>query len=267
MKFKIPPIFALWLLVMVTLAIFVCISFSEDMNLGSHTLKKGKFPETLLAQEKEEEPLADTIVVSDSVAAFPEEKIVHGPDSTIRKVLMFGDSMTHYLAMSIGKYGTRNNYSVTSVTWVSSSIQKWSKTDKIKKYLDMVQPDFIMISLGANDINLRNFEAKAPEIRKIISQIDDVPYIWIGPPLWKKDQGLYAMLARTVGEEKLFEIGLDFKMPRARDHIHPTKKGADLWADTLMRWVRTTDKPLLAEVPDTIETAQHHQFIYLQPNQ
>lgn len=263
-KGKIPAIYAAWCLIAATLVIFVAFSFTEDVNIGSYTVKKGKFPETLFAKEDTVVPGVEAIldtVISTSI------KNVNGPDSTIHNVLIFGDSMTHYLAMSISKYGTRNNYKVTSVTWVSSSIKRWSTTDKIKKYMDMVNPDFIIISLGANDVYLKNYDSKVAEVQKILAQIDTVPYIWVGPPMWKKDNGLYEMLEKTLSKERLFHIDEDFKMPRARDHIHPTHKGADLWADSLMRWIRFTNLPLLSEMPDTIVTEQDHKFIYLQSNE
>lgn len=266
MKFRLPPIYALWLLIVVTLAIFVGLSFSNDLNIGDYTIKKGKFPETLLAHE-EAPIIPDTVVIPDSILAPIMEKVVNGPDSTIRNVLIFGDSMTHYLAMSIAKYGSKNNYQVTSVTWVSSSIMKWSKTDKINKYMEMVKPDFVIISLGANDVSLRDFDKKIPEINKIIEQLGSVPFIWVGPPMWKKDKGLYAMLEKSIGEGKVFHIEEDFKIPRARDHIHPTQKGAQIWADSLMRWIKLSNLPLLAEMPDTVDTKQGHQFIYLHQNE
>ena len=259
-KYKLPPIFALWLLIVLTLALFVWVSFSDDMNIGNYTIKKGKFPETLLTQEKPDvipDILPDTLIVP------IVNKIVNGPDSTIRNVLVFGDSMTHYLAMSIAKYGSRNNYTVTSVTWVSSSITKWSKTDKLKKYMEMVEPDFVIISLGANDVNLKNFNSKIPEIQGIISQLDSVPYIWVGPPLWKKDKGLYDILEKTLAKGQVFHLDENFKIQRAADHIHPTHKGADAWADTLMRWIKTSNLPLLAELPDTVKRPLEHNFIYL----
>lgn len=265
MNFKIPPIYALWLLIAVTLIIFVGISFSNDLNVGSYTIKKGKFPETLLASN-DISPNPPELEL-DSLPEILEEKIIHGPDTTIHNVLIFGDSMTHYLAMSIAKYGTRNNYKVTSVTWVSSSIKAWSQTDKIRKYMDMVKPDFVIITLGANDLNIKNYDTKIPEINRIVQQLDNIPYIWVGPPLWKHDKGLYAMLEKTIPQGHVFHIDEDFELPRARDHIHPTHKGAQLWADTLMRWMKISDLPLMAEFPDSIDTHQDHKFIYLQSNQ
>lgn len=260
-KNRISPIYALWLLVMVTLAIFVGLSFSDDLNIGDYTLKKGTFHETLMSKKYSDEISQEEF--QDIIINPVIREVVEGPDSTIRNVLIFGDSMTHYLAMSISKYGSKNNYKVTSVTWVSSSITKWSKTDKIKKYMDEVNPDFIIISLGANDVGLRDFEAKIPEIKKITDQLGDVPFIWVGPAMWKADKGLYPMLEKALGQAKVFRLDETIKIPRAGDHIHPTKKGADVWADTLMRWIKTSPHPILADYPDSQEVSKEHKFIYL----
>ena len=263
---KIPPIYSLWILIVCSLIVFVGLSFSEDIKIGSHTLKKGNFPESLLGWGDSQEADVYEALPPEVVAAI-QEQMKSGPDTTIHNVLVIGDSMTHYLGMSISKYGSKNNYAVTGVTWESSSITGWSNTDKIQKYLDMVKPDFIIVSMGANDMNLKYFEKKIPEIRNIISRFDTIPFIWVGPPLWKEDKGLYPMLEKAIGADRLFIIKEDFSLPRGKDRIHPTRKGADIWTDTLMSWIRTRNMPLPAEKPDGVSTNRKHQFIYLKANE
>ena len=173
--------------------------------------------------------------------------------------------MTHNLAMSISKYGTKNNYNFTGVTWESSSIPGWKKSGKIQKYLEMTHPDFVIISLGSNEMELKNFERRIPDIKDILEQMGDIPYVWVGPPLWKEDKGLYTTLQQVVPQGKLFKIESPAIIERGPDKVHPTRKGADVWADTLMRWIRKSSHPILTEKPDSGTSTKGHKFIYLHP--
>ena len=263
MKGKFSPVMALWLLITVTMVIFIGLSFSDDITLWGHTFSKARFPETLLA-ERETETLPPPPAETDSLPV-PEEVVVVEPDTTVHSVLVFGDSMTHHLAMSIAKYGTKNNYKVTGVTWESSSIPAWSNSGKIKEYLKMSRPDFVIISLGSNEMELKHFDRRIPDVKKIVSQLDSLPFIWVGPPLWKEDKGVYAMLEKALPEGVLFRTE-NIEIPRGKDHIHPTLKGADVWADTIMRWIPFSPHPILSEKPDSATTTKGHKFIYLHPN-
>ena len=258
------PAFSLWLLVAITMVIFIGLSFSKDLEIGGHTLSKARFPETLMAKEEREEPLPEEEEPDTVPVILPMDTVVQ-PDTTIHSILVFGDSMTHHLAMSISKYGTKNNYKVTGVTWESSSIPGWKNSSKIKDYIGKYHPDFIIVSLGSNEMELRNFDARIPDIRGIVEQLDSIPYIWVGPPMWKKDKGVYAMLEKALPKGKVFKIE-DFDIERGPDHVHPTKRGADVWADTLMRWISHSDHPILTEKPDSGTTTKGHRFIYLHPD-
>lgn len=262
MRKKPSPVFAMWILITVALIIFIGISFSEDIRIGSHTIKKAAFHETLLAGG-ESEKIEIPIEINDTMP-LPVETLVE-PDTTVHSVLVFGDSMTHHLAMSISKYGTKNNYKVLGVTWESSSIPGWRNSGKIRKYMEMSKPDFVIISLGSNEMGLKSFERRIPDIKGIISQIGDIPYIWVGPPLWKEDKGLYPVLEKAIPKGKVFKIE-DMDISRGPDHVHPTRRGADQWVDSLMRWIKKSEHPILTEIPDSGTSTKGHKFIYLHPN-
>lgn len=244
------------------MVIFIGLSFYKDLKIGNYTLAKARFPETLLTKVEssyEEVP----IEINDTLQVPVETEVF--PDTTVHKVLIFGDSMTHHLAMSIAKYGTKNNYKVTGVTWESSSIPAWGNSGKIEDYLEKTKPDFVIISLGSNEMEIKNFDRRIPDVQRVVSKLDCIPYIWVGPPLWKEDRGLYPMLKRALPAGVVFQTE-DIKIERGPDHIHPTKKGADEWADTLMRWIKKSPHPILAEKPDSGTTTKGHKFIYLHPD-
>ena len=254
---------ALWVLLTITLVIFIGLSFSGDITIGNHTLSKAYFPEILLKTEPLPKP-SEITEEPDSVNLHQEKEVVE-PDTTVHSVLVFGDSMTHHLAMSISKYGTKNNYKVTGVTWESSSIPGWSHSGKIQKYIELSKPDFIIISLGSNEMELKHFDRRIPDVKKILELIDTIPYVWVGPPLWKEDKGVYAMLEEALPKGVLFKAE-NIDIPRGGDHIHPTKRGADIWADTLMRWISHSQHPILTEKPDSNTDIKSHKIIYLHPD-
>lgn len=248
-------------MITVAMVIFIGLSLIEDINIGGYTPTKARFPETLLAKEEPEE-----IAVEDTDSVWDTEPVVIEPDTTVHNVLVFGDSMTHHLSMSIAKYGTKNNYKVLGVTWESSSIPGWANSDKIQEYLKMSNPDFIIISLGSNEMELKHFDRRIPDVKKIVNQLDSIPFVWVGPPLWKEDKGVYAMLESALPKGVVFKIGQDVDLPRGGDHVHPTKRGADIWADSLMTWISKSAHPILTERPDSGTSTKGHKFIYLHPN-
>lgn len=255
------PIYSLWILITITLVIFVGISLSEDINVGNYSVTKAYFRDVLFAKD---EGVKEVPIEPEDTMMLAIETLVE-PDTTVHSVLIFGDSMTHNLAMGIAKYGTKNNYKVTSVTWESSSIPGWRHSDKIKKYLEEVKPDYVIISLGSNEMELKNFDKRIPDIEGILAQIGDLPYIWVGPPLWKEDKGMYDMLQKSLPKGSLFKIEDKELIKRGPDHVHPTLRGAEEWADTLMRWIKKSKHPILTEIPDSGTTTKGHNFIYLHP--
>ena len=71
---------------------------------------------------------------------------------------------------------------------------------------------------------------RMPYVRKILSVIDTVPYVWIGPPNWNEDTGINDMLARVCRRGSFFRSeGMTFE--RKKDKIHPTRKASELWAE------------------------------------
>lgn len=262
MKRRMPPVISLWIMITLALVIFIGISFSDDFTIGNYTLSKAYFPETLLAKDEIKEP--QTEILQQDTLPIPVETLIE-PDTTVHSVLLFGDSMTHNLGMSISKYGSKNNYKVTAVTWESSSIPGWRNSGKIKKYMEMSNPDFIIISLGSNEMELKHFERRIPDIEGIVEQLGDVPYVWVGPPLWKEDKGLYNALETALPKGKIFKIEDKELIQRGPDHVHPTMQGADIWADTLMRWIKKSEHPILTEMPDSGIITRGHKIIYLHP--
>lgn len=262
---KTSEIMSLWFLLAVALAIFVGISFSDSFHIGNYYPTKGSFKEQLVNSKQAESTEEPVKAVQDTIKVTEPPKKLE-PDTTVHSVLIFGDSMTHNLGISLAKYGTKNNFKVTSVTWESSSMIGWSESDKLEQYLEEVKPDYVIISLGSNELELKNFASRVPYIESIRDKIGDIPFIWVGPPLWKEDKGLYDIIEKTLSKDMVFRTE-GIEIPRGGDHIHPTSHGADIWADTLMSWISWSKHPILAERPDSGTTTKGHRIIYLHPDE
>lgn len=241
------PHFEFWALILVALIIVVIISFCGGINIGNISLKEGTFKETLT---KEPAPLAsaDTLAI-DSVAEEP--KVVE-PDTTVKHVLIFGDSMTILLARRLADYGWKNGFDVTSITWDGSSTIGWSSSDKLSEAMNRRKPDFIFLSLGGNEIVVGNKEARLKYIQKLVDRFGDIPFVWIGPPLKTDNTDFEDMVKSVIPANAYFRSDLTLEI--GPDHIHPTPSGGRVWMDSIMRWMPSSHHPILSEFPDTTGT-------------
>lgn len=250
----------LWVLLVVGLVIIVGISFIDDIKIGDYTVRKGTFKETLLADIPEEIP-ADSLAMLDSLA-LKEEKVVAEPDTTVKSVMIFGDSMTVLIARRLAAYGQQNGFKVHSITWDGSSTIAWANLDTLNKYIPEFKPDFFFVSLGGNELFLKDVDSRIPHIKKIIDRFEGKPFVWVGPPNWKEDFGYNDMLERTLPKGTFFKSD-GIPLDRGPDHIHPTPKAGGLWTDSIMRWMAHSAHPILAELPDSTVKNAPFTHIYI----
>lgn len=250
----------LWLLLAVALAVIVAIAFLDDVSIGGFSFKQGTFKDVILAPELTEEQKAALKAAEDG--NYVEPRVVMAEtDTTVKSVLIFGDSMTILVANRLAAYGEKNGYSVASVTWDASSTVSWSSCDTLDNFIARYKPDFIMVTLGSNELFLKNFDSRVPYIEKLIAKMGNIPFVWIGPPNWKEDVGFNAMMRKTLPPGTYYDSnGLD--LPRGADHIHPTPKGGVIWTDSIMSWMPYTAHPIPSERPDKDVTTRAHKSHY-----
>lgn len=234
---------AIWLLISTAFIVVISIAFLDDIKIGSWTLKKAPFRDMLLADVSDSDLLAmpDTMTI-------PEENNVNPVDSTAQSIFIFGDSMTLNLALRLGDYAKQNGHSVNAVNWDSSNTKIWAESDTLKYFIRKFQPTQIFISLGSNELYLKNPRSRKIYIEKILEMIGDIPYVWIGPPNWKEDTGMNAVIANTVKPGSFF-LSEGIKLARKRDRIHPTRQASALWVDSIMRWLPESAHPFIADIP------------------
>lgn len=245
---------ALWLLLAVALCAILFIAFSDDLIIGGKTLRKAPIADLLTKTEasENEDSVSNAI---DSILSVPVELRT---DSTPQSIFIFGDSMTFNLALRLAQYARQNGHTINSVNWDSSNTKIWADHDTLAYYIDKFKPTQIFISLGSNELYIKNPETRLPYINKILAVIDTVPYVWIGPPNWKEDGGINDLLKKTCRPGSFFRsAGMEFK--RKADHIHPTRESSAYWIDSIMRWLPKSSHPFVADVPsDSIGKVNPH---------
>ncbi len=236
----------LWLLVSLSIIVVMAVSFLEEPMLFGLEVKQAPFRDVLLAEAEEDTATPDTLPVA--------KPVVVETDSTPKNILIFGDSMTFLLAQRMAKYGTQNGHTVYGVNWDSSTPQIWAMSDTIAHFIRKYDINYVMVSLGSNELFAKDLDSRAKYVKKIVEKIGDIPFIWVGPPNWKEDNGYNDMLERTLPRGTFFRTGM-MQLARRGDHIHPTPDAAVLWVDSIMRWMPKSAHPILVDVPaDSINT-------------
>lgn len=233
----------LWLIVAVSLIVFLVISFVDDISVGGWTIKKAPFSENLLAKEDSVGRKSD--FCADSLAG----KVIEAKtDSVPKSILIFGDSMTLNLALRLAQYAKQNGHTLHSVNWDSSNTKIWADCDTLRHFIREFDVDYVFISLGSNELYFKNPESRLPYIKRVLEMIDTIPYVWIGPPNWQKDSGINDLLERTCRSGSFFRTD-GMELARKKDHIHPTRAASALWVDSIMRWMPKSAHPILADSP------------------
>lgn len=169
-------------------------------------------------------------------------------DSSAQHVLLIGDSMADGLRFPFASLSKENGHKFTSVAKTSSSIIAW-QGNRMKSLIEEVKPTYIMISLGSNELFTKRLKAYKKFVKHIVEQVGDINFIWIGPPNWRKDNGLTEVLKSGVGKGRFFP-SKDLVLKRAGDGIHPRWKEYEVWAKAISGWIMTKSrKKILMKVP------------------
>ena len=198
--------------------------------------------------------------------APPKEIKVHKPDLNSYRIMIFGDSMLEWLAKRLCDYTLENGYDLSSIIWYSSSTKLWATTDTLQYFLDRIQPDYVMLCLGGNELFVRDLSKREKYIDTIVKRIGDRPFLWIGPPNWKKDTGINDLIRQRVGEGRFFD-SRELELDRAEDNMHPTRSSAALWMDTIAVWLSSSKArhPLKMDRPTQSRRRVYHQYMLRPP--
>lgn len=239
--------FGLWAILVVALVGFIAFSFAEEIKFGDWSPKKAPFKESLLKNKQEEEArlLAEQARL-DSIRNYkPKVEI----DSTSKSILLIGDSMTMNLAYRLAKYAKANGHSFHAVNWDSSNTKTWASCDTLEHFMREFNVDYVFISLGSNELTMKNPNARLPYVKTILEKIGDIPYVWIGPPNWTEDFGINDMIEQNCRPGSFF-LTNGMTLARKKDKIHPTRDASAEWIDSVARWIPKSAHPILMKAPD-----------------
>ncbi len=258
------PYLGLWALLTVAFIAFTALSFNSDVaeKLG---LKTGSFEQTLTAQNVKNKK---KVAAKSKTTALKENKRKTGVmDTTNKTILFIGDSMLEGLGPRLAAYAKENGHKLYYVIWYSSTSEVWGRTTKLKEYIKQFKPDYVFICLGSNELFVRNIqEQRQKYVDNIISQIGNLPYVWIGPPNWKDDTGINEMIKNTAEDGCYYNSYTpDQHYDRSRDGAHPTRASAAAWMDRVAKWVMTKSAyPIKLNKPKATK-AKADKVIILQP--
>ena len=180
-----------------------------------------------------EPPALDSLISTQDSISQQSVKL----DTCEKRILFFGDSMIEGLAMRFADYADENGHKLYSVCWYGSSTLGWaSNLDTLQSFLNWSQADYVVVSLGGNELRVKDLEARSQNIRKIQDALKDRPTVWIAPPSWIKNPTITGVIRETVGEKRYFD-STRLKFNRGSDNMHPTFGSASRWMDSIAVWL------------------------------
>lgn len=187
-----------------------------------------------------------------------------GPDTSAHRILFIGDSMVEGLRYRLSQYATANGHSMECVIWYSSSSKYWAQGDTLAHFIRRFDPSYIFVCMGANELFVRNLKEREAAVGKIVREMGDLPFIWIGPPNWKPDTGINDILLRLCGRKRYYP-SLRLSYERASDGAHPVMRSYNMWADSVSTWLRDSSAhPIRWEIPAQ-DTPKTHGVTLLMP--
>lgn len=247
----------------VAFAVIAALSCFDSVKVLGHDFKTASIMEQLTRHD-DLWPVDTTACVADSVAVevsrFPVET-----DTVPKTILFIGDSMLEGLSPRLAAYCQENGHRLYTVIWYSSTSEVWGSCDTLTTFVRRFNPDYVMLCLGANELFVRDIKTKRDKyVKRILSQIGDRPYLWIGPPNWKPDTGINELVAENTAEGCFFlSDGMTFS--RKSDGAHPTAASAREWMDSVVRWMPMhSAHPIKMDRPEEL-SGKANRVVVLQP--
>ncbi|HEX7671035.1 MAG TPA: hypothetical protein VF395_15675 [Polyangiaceae bacterium] len=154
-------------------------------------------------------------------------------------VLHIGDSFAGALGIDLNVLfkaaGVRGILRYETATYIPT----WAFGKQIDQYLGQFNPDLVIVTLGANELEIVNPADRTPTIHRLVARLRGRSCVWVGPPLWK---GARPALLDTIKSECSPCLYLDSNvllpdLPRTRDHIHPAMEARKTWARAVFGWL------------------------------
>lgn len=262
--------FSFFALLLVAFMLFAGLSFFKDGIEESFGINTATFASDLLSTPDDDLELAD-VVTTDSVSGKAIATVERAPlDTTRKNILFIGDSMLERLSPRIAAYAEENGHQMNTVIWYGSSTEVWATSGRAKECIQKYRPDYIIISLGGNELFVNDIIARRTKyVKQIVAEFADIPYVWIGPPNWKKDTGINKMIQSVVPKGNFYlSYTPDQHYERAKDGAHPTPASAAKWADRICKWiVEESNNPIVLNLPQKARAYCHTETFSMTDNE
>ena len=178
--------------------------------------------------------------------------------------------MLERLSPRIAAYAEENEHQMNTVIWYGSSTEVWATSGRVKECIQKYRPDYIIISLGGNELFVNDIIARRTKyVKQIVADFAGIPYVWIGPPNWKKDTGINKMIQSVVPKGNFYlSYTPDQHYERAKDGAHPTPASAAKWADRICKWiVEESNNPIVLNLPQKARAYCHTETFSMTDNE
>lgn len=176
---------------------------------------------------------------------------VFAPDTCKKRFLFFGDSMVEGLSLRFSDYVNENGHQLYTVCWYGSSTTGWaSAIDTLQSFIRWAEPDYVVVSLGGNELRVKDLDFRAENIRKIQNALGKIPTVWIAPPSWVKKPTITEVIRSVVGNKRYFD-STRLTYQRGSDNMHPTFNSSARWMDSIAVWMASpeTAHPIVMNKP------------------
>lgn len=262
----------IWALLLIGFAAVFALSAFSPVSICGYELRDSGLAEALTAPPTPDNAsnaltTANDSEIADAIFEQQMQQMQAPVDSSAKVLLFIGDSMLEGLSPRLAAYAKHNGHTLYSVIWYSSTSEVWGRSGKLKSYIEKIEPDFVFISLGANELFVKDIKTKRDKyVKTLIAELGDTPYLWIGPPNWKPDTGINDLVRDNTARGCFFlSDGMHFD--RAKDGAHPTRSSAVEWMDSVVRWMNhNCPTPFVLDVPPMNTASAKRVFIH-QPNE
>ncbi len=258
----------LWSLLLTALIFFLVLSFKTDgFKIAGLEIKTASFVQRARDRITGNDGPGAAGKGKQRGQAASEDSTWRAPmDTTAKHILFIGDSMLEGLAPRLASYCKKNGHSLIEVIWYSSSTKCWAETARLTELINKYRPNYIFVCLGANELYVPDIKnVRKPFLKKILAEIGDIPYVWIGPPNWDKDTGINELLAQNL-DKGCFYLSANDHFDRSRDGAHPTRTSAHQWMDRVIKWMGTHGaNPIRLEQPGEGVSRADRIVIYQPP--
>lgn len=173
-------------------------------------------------------------------------------------VLHVGDSFAAALGLPLNRLLKEHGVRAVLEYETASYIPGWSAGDKLQRLLWKYNPDLVLVTLGANELEIVEPTQRIRNIRRIVSTLGERPCVWIATPLWAgAKNGLMDIIRDNVAPCRYMDTNqLIDGMARGPDGIHPTTAAREDWAKVVLSWLQSERRPTeerpwsLSERPD-----------------